>query len=184
MSLVRLRIQPRSNLFRPRRGGGTSVVGVTVCNESPQEAVLERRIRVLKSVYKGEDSWRNVEIGRDADNFCTKAEIFKIRQRATFLRRAYQLVLSKMNEWTRDKRCQQACDKLNALGMVQATCYTTLASWNMLYQQFAGFPHPNPYVQCGKRPLPQLLEVFPDADQIIVSFCSEESSKANDRRCS
>jgi hypothetical protein len=36
--------------------------------------------------------------------------------------------------------------------------------------QFEGFPHPNPYVQCGKRPLPRLLEVFPDAKDQIVSF--------------
>ena len=33
------------HLFRPRRGGGTSVAGVTVCNESPQEAA-KRCIRV------------------------------------------------------------------------------------------------------------------------------------------
>ena len=76
-------------LFRPRRRNGGSVSGVTVCNESPLEAV-ERRIRVLQSVHNAEDCWRNVVIGRDADNFCTKAEIFEIRQRATFLCRAYQ----------------------------------------------------------------------------------------------
>jgi hypothetical protein len=70
---------------------------VSVCNESPHEAV-ERRIRVLQSVHKGEDYWRNVILGRDADNFCTKADgIFKIRQRATFLCRAYQIAILRMN---------------------------------------------------------------------------------------
>jgi hypothetical protein len=54
--------------------------------------------------------------------------------------------------------------------MSQATCYKTVAAWNMTYQQFEGFPHPNPYVGCGKRPLPTLLEVFPDAKDQIVPY--------------
>ena len=52
--------------------------------ESPQEAV-ERCITLLKSCHNSEESWRNVVKGRDADNFCSKVEIFEIRQRATFL---------------------------------------------------------------------------------------------------
>jgi hypothetical protein len=93
-------------------------------------------------------SWRNVVIRRDSDNFCTKAEIFEIRQRGTFLCRAYQFALSKMNKWTCYKCYQQACNELNALEMAQATWYKTIASWNMMYRQFEGFPHPSPYVQC------------------------------------
>jgi hypothetical protein len=153
------------HLFCLRRRGGTSAVGVTVCNESPQEAG-ERLI----PVYKGEDSWQNVVIGRDVNNFCKKAEMFKIRQRATFFCRAYQLAQTKMNKWTWYKCYEQAYDELNALGMVQSTCYMTKASWNMLYRQLEGVSHPNPYVQCGKRPLARLLEVFPNAKDQIKAF--------------
>ena len=65
--------------------------------ETPQEAV-ERRIRLLQSEHKREqDSWRNVVVGRDADNYCTKAEIAEIRPRSTFLCLAYQLALEHMN---------------------------------------------------------------------------------------
>jgi hypothetical protein len=32
------------------------------------------------------------------------------------------------------------------------------------------FPHPNPYVQCGKRPMPGLLEAFPSANDDMVAF--------------
>ena len=56
-------------LFKPMAGGSTA--------ETPQEAV-ERRIRLLQSVHEREDSWRNVVVGRDANNFCTKAEIVEI----------------------------------------------------------------------------------------------------------
>ena len=153
-----------------------SLVGVSVCNESPHET-LERRIRVLQSVHKGEDCWRSVSLGRDANNFCTKAEIFEIRQCVTFLCRAYQLAILRMNQWTWYKCCQEACNELNALGMLQARSYKTVAAWNMTYRQVEGFPHPNPYIQCGKRPLPRLLEVFPDAKDQIVSFALKNLAK-------
>jgi hypothetical protein len=61
--------------------------------------------------------------------------------------------------------------------MSQAMCYKTVAAWNMTYQQFEGFPHPNPYVGCGKRPLPRLLEVLPDAKDQIVSYAIKNLAK-------
>jgi hypothetical protein len=167
-------------LFWPssRSGGDTLLVGgdSRSITETPQEA-LERRILVLQSVNKREDSWRNVIIGRDVDNFCSKTEIFEIRQRASFLCRAYQLALAHMNQWTWYKCCQEACNELNRLGMMQATSYKTVAAWNMTYRQGEGFAHPNPYVNCGKRPLPQLLEVFPDAKDQIVSYAIKNLAK-------
>jgi hypothetical protein len=54
--------------------------------------------------------------------------------------------------------------------MMQATCYKTVAAWNMTYRQREGFPDPDQYEQCGNRPLPQLLETFPDAKDEIASF--------------
>ncbi len=164
------------HLFRPSRILDSLVSGEgshqqRSITETLQKA-LERCIKVLQSVHKWEDCWRNVIIGRNIDNFCTKAEIFEIRQRATFLCRAYQLArLSHINQWAWHKCCQEACNELNSLGMMQATCYKTVAAWNMTYRQREGFPHPNPYVlPCGKQPLPRQLEFFPDAKDEIVSF--------------
>ena len=134
-------------LFKPP-SGTTSAIG-----ENPQEA-LERRIKLLQSVHETEDSWRNVVKGRDAENFCTKAEVFEIRQRATFLCCAYQLALTHMNGWTWHDCCKEACKCLNSFGMNQATFFKTLAQWNIVFRKFECFPHPNPYVQSGKRPLP------------------------------
>ena len=146
-------------LFKPRADSG----------ETPQEAV-ERRIQLLQSVHKHEDSWRNVIVGRDADNFCTKAEIVEVRQRATFLCCAYQLALEHMNRWTWQDCCRETCKRLNSLGMSQATFYKTVSEWNGVFRSLESFPHPNLYVQCGKRPLPRLLEMYPDAKDQIVSF--------------
>ncbi|KAI2513104.1 hypothetical protein MHU86_1396 [Fragilaria crotonensis] len=163
---------PRSpeayHLFRPRgfnnRGSSTPIDA-----ETPQEA-LKRRILLLQSVHSHEDNWRNVVVGRDADNFCTRTEIANIRQRATFLCCAYQNALEKMNQWTWEDCCREACKQLNSLGMTQATFYKTVSEWNGVFRRLEAFPHPNPYVQCGKRPLPRLLEIFPDAKEQIVAY--------------
>jgi hypothetical protein len=142
----------------------------TKCTESPQE-VVEQRIKVLKAANQSEDSWRNIVAGRDPNNFCSKSEIFEVRQRALFLCCAYQLALEHMNQWTWHECCKQACTRLNAsIGITQATSYKTVANWNILYRSLDNFPHPNPYVQCGKRPLPRLFEAFPSAKDDIASF--------------
>ena len=39
-----------------------------------------------------------------------------------------------------------------------------------MFRNLESFPHPNLYVQCGKRPLPRLLEIYPDAKDQIISF--------------
>ena len=144
-------------LFRPREycgGGGTMTI------ESPQEA-LERRIIQLQAVQESEDSWRGIVKGGDPDNVCTKAVLLCL---------AYQLALAHMNEWTWHHCCKVACQTLNSLGMHQATFFKTVAQWNIVFRMLECFPHPNPYIQCGKRPLPRLLEIFPNAKDQIVAF--------------
>jgi hypothetical protein len=82
------------------RGGGgvgsnsTTLVETMILDESPQ-TTEERRITALKAVNESADSWRGVVKGGDPDNFCSKTEIFEIRQQATFLYLAYQLALQK-----------------------------------------------------------------------------------------
>ncbi|KAI2493715.1 hypothetical protein MHU86_20819 [Fragilaria crotonensis] len=144
--------------------------------ETPQEA-LERRILQLKAVHESENSWRCVVQGGDPDNYCTKTEIYEIRQRSLFLILAYQLALQHMNKWTWHECCRDACKTLNGLGLNQATFYKTVAQWNMGFRELECFPHPNLYVQCGKRPLPRLLEIYPDAKEQILSFGMKNLAK-------
>ncbi len=44
--------------------------------ETTKEA-LQRRIRMLQSVYGSEEGWRNVIIGRDKKNISSKVEILR-----------------------------------------------------------------------------------------------------------
>jgi hypothetical protein len=134
------------------------------------KAAVERRIKLLQTVHENEDSWQNIIVGRDKEIICSKSEIFEIRQQALFLCYVYQVALSKMNGATWHDCCKEACQHLNSLGLYQATFVKTIAKWNMIFRKFESFPHPNPYVKCGKRPLPKLLEAFPVAKDQIVAF--------------
>ena len=131
---------------------------------------MEHRITEVQAVHESEDSWRCVVKGGDPDNRGAKAEIFEICQRDMFLCMAYQLALRHMNQWTWQDCCMESYLRLNDLCMQQATFYRTLAKWNIIYHKLENSPHPNAYVQCGKRPLPQLLERIPDAKDQIVAF--------------
>ena len=161
-------------LFLPNSRNGTSDSADesdsdSSCIETAQEA-LERRIVKLQAVHDTEDSWRSIVKGGDPDNYCTKTEVFEIRQRATFLCVAYKLALKHMSGWTWYDCCKEACKILNDIGFKQATFHRTVAEWNIIYRKLECFPHPNAYVQCGKRPLPRLLEIYPQAKDQIVSF--------------
>ena len=90
--------------------------------------------------------------------------------KGNFLCHAYQLAITNMNTWTWHRCCNEACRLLNNLGLNQALFYNTVAIWNQVFRKFECFSYPNPYFQCGKRPLPRLLEVFPDAKDQIVAF--------------
>jgi hypothetical protein len=67
-----------------------------ILDKSPQKTVVRRILTALQAVHESADSWRGVVKGEDPDNFCSKADTFEIRQRATFLCLApYQLALQK-----------------------------------------------------------------------------------------
>jgi len=153
-------------LFLPKRRNNCDNM---TCVETPRETV-ERRIELLSKVQEREDCWKTIVQGHDPDNICTKVEIFEIRQRAAFLCCAYRLALHNMNKWTWHQCCTEACNTMNALGFKQASCSKTIANWNIVFRKLECFPHPNLFVQCGKRPLPRLLEMFPDAKGQIIAY--------------
>jgi hypothetical protein len=133
---------------------------------------VKMQILLLQSAHDREDNWRNVVLGCDNKNVCKKAEIWEIQQRATFLCFAYQLALTKMNEWTWQDCCTNACQLLNSFRMKQASFYKTVSNWNIAFRKYKSFPHPNLSVQCGKQPLPCLLEVYLCAKERLFCYAS------------
>jgi hypothetical protein len=82
-------------LFRPRRRA-LEPAAVFDDNKTARDTV-RRRIKLLQSVHDSQDGWRNTLMGMDENNFCSKGEIFEIRQRAIFLCCAYQIALTDKN---------------------------------------------------------------------------------------
>jgi hypothetical protein len=68
--------------FKPR--GFVPGYDASNCNENPLEAA-QRSIQLLNSANSCEDAWRSIISGWDPNNFCSKTEIFEVRQRALFL---------------------------------------------------------------------------------------------------
>ena len=138
--------------------------------DSDAKETLIRHIEQLKTVNNTNDNWRNVIMGRDPDDFCTSTDIFEIRQRSALLCCAYQNLLEHMNGWTWQACCEEACNHLNRVGIVQATYHGSVALWNIEFRMLKNFAHPNPRAQGGKRAMPLLFEKFPEAKDAIERF--------------
>ena len=86
---------------------------------------IQRRVKMLQSVHETENGWRNVMDGRDPKDFCSKTDIFIVRQRSAILCCAYQLALDHMNDWTWQECCTEACKQMNRVGF-KPVSYTHL----------------------------------------------------------
>ena len=117
------------NSRRRTPAGGDSGASSTLINETAKEA-LQRSIKVLQLVHEDEQGWRNVVMGRDRNNYCTKLDIFEIRQRSIISCCAYIIALTDMNRVTWHECCKDACKMLNSLGIKQAIHFKTVANWN------------------------------------------------------
>lgn len=131
---------------------------------------LKLRVELLESVNRTANGWRNAVEGRDPDNLCSPSEIFAVRGRSMMLCLAYQLAILNMNTWTWMECCNEACLRLNPLGIQQATNKRTICDWNKIFRRNNTFPHPNHAVRCGKQPLPLLFEKYPVAMDEIIQF--------------
>ena len=113
-------------LFRPRGYDNRSSTRIT--GETPQDA-LNCHILLLQSGHSHKDNCRNVVVGRDADIFCTRpptsiAHDLKFLTSDRELRScamAHTNLHKKMNQWTCEDCCREACKQLKSLEMNQAT---------------------------------------------------------------
>ena len=76
-----------------------------------------------------------------------------------------------MNEWKWvDQCCFEAINELNKLGIKTTTNKGVLAKWNRQFRLHEKFPHPNPYVANGKKPIPPLFDFFPEAKAMVKEY--------------
>ncbi|KAI2490938.1 hypothetical protein MHU86_23626 [Fragilaria crotonensis] len=140
-------------------GGGNNVLDI-----------LEGHVVALQSASKTLNGWRDVVQGRDAENVCSKSDIFVLKSRAIILCLAYRTAMRHMNSWTWKQCCREACRQLNELGVVQATKPRSVQDWNLEFRKCRTFLHPDHIVRCGKRPFPLLFMKYPDTKDQIAAF--------------
>ena len=70
--------RPRTTRRRMRTAVGSDEDGNTamLCGESAKLAV-ERRIKLLQTVREKEDSWQNIAMGRDKENFAQRSRFLR-----------------------------------------------------------------------------------------------------------
>jgi hypothetical protein len=122
-------------------------------------------------VSQDHNGWRNVIEGRrDPDNICAGFNIFSICGRPLTLCLTYQIALARMNKWTWEKCCAEACQQANRLGVEQAAHRCNVQDWHNEFRTRGTFFHPNHNVWCGKHQMPPLFTKCPKAMDDIIEF--------------
>ena len=153
-----------AKLFRPKDDDNTV------------EETLTRRIKTLSAAVATSEGWRAVVEGRDPDDVCTDSDINAIRQRCMLLCQAYLAAMKRLGrgegKHTWKMCCVEACTTLNFLGVVQATNPTSTERYNLACRSDETFPHPNQFANLGKKPDPQMFQVYPELKERIERFCT------------
>ena len=67
---------------------------------------------------------------------------------------------------------QEALRRLCDCGIKATMNEKTIRRWHQWFRKHESFPHPNPYVQMGKKVLPKLFESYPKVTKMIHQFAS------------
>ena len=133
--------------------------------------VIAYRMETLSTVISKSDGWRLIVENRDSTNMASEHDIWLLRQKAVFLRRLYQIAVEEHPTRTWMDCCQEAVSDCNDIGLAATISWKVLSRWHLTFKHRGLFPHPNPIVASGKKPLPPLLEAFPEVKAAINEFC-------------
>jgi len=140
------------------------------------EETLSRRVKTLASAVVSADGWRNVVEGRDPDNLCSESDVKSVQQHCMLLCQAYIIAIKRLGRGagkvTWKMCCEEACSILNPLGVVQATNPTSIERYNLTFRSDETFPNPNQFASLGKKPEPQMFQVYPELKERIERYCT------------
>ena len=104
----------------------------------------------------------------------TTQQLQNLTNQCIILRACYYSCINDMStvkSW--ETIIEQTLDKLSNLGFSIPTNARTVMRWNRLFRKNNSFPHPNPYIQMGKKVKPTLFEVYPEAEEMIHQYASK-----------
>jgi len=137
---------------------------------------MERRVKFLAAANQQTDGWRHVVDGRDPDNLCSPTDIKNLQQRCMLLCQAHTHAKDQLgrgqDKWTWRRCCQEACQLLNPIGISLASNCETIQRHNMSFKGTEVFPHPNQHAILGKKPEPQMFQVYPELRNKVEQWCT------------
>ena len=126
------------------------------------------------------EGWRDIVEDYDKDNLCTSNDIALIRQKSQLLCLSYIYALRSMNNWQYcDDCCVQAIKDLNQVGICATTNKQVLLRWNREFRSRERFPSPRK----RKEAKPIIVQLFPEVEERINEFCSENIGELTIEKC-
>ncbi len=127
--------------------------------------VLSERINLLTDSIQTVHGYKNIIDGNG--EHLSQNDVFSIRNRCIFLRRAYIIAQDSLGKETMkwiDGCCKKAVYECNKLGLNTTISARTVAHWNNILSANCGkFPHPNPSIFTRNGRTPLLFEYFPES---------------------
>ena len=145
------------NLFAPNSPHDVGVDVILNSHIDLLEAMINEPKVLVENVEKTEE-----------DSELTYENMFYIEKKATYLRQAFTIAIEYMPDKTWQQCCEEAIQELENVGYKTIKNWQTLSDWNRAFRVNGKFTHPNP----KKKYSPMLLDLYPEAKDLICSFAS------------
>ena len=139
--------------------------------ETVQESIT-RRIIILDEIIENEEGISKY-VQHSETHPLTTQQVQSLTTTCTALRASYYSALNRMaivKNWS--IVIQEALRRLCDCGIKATMNEKTIRRWHQWFRKHESFPHPNPYVQMGKKVLPKLFESYPKVTKMIHQFAS------------
>ena len=141
-------------------------------NESVEDCII-RRISILTEIIENHDGIKKY-VEHSKKHPLTTQQVQSLTVMCTALRASYYFALNHMaieKNWS--AVIKKALQRLCECGIKATMNEKTIRRWHQWFRRNETFPHPNHYVQMGKKVMPKLFEAFPKAKNMIKKFASE-----------
>jgi hypothetical protein len=138
------------------------------------EAVIHHRIELLHHAINDAGKLADI-VNKAADHPLTPNQALQLSHKCTYLRMAYTLALDKMptGNATWGACCREAVVQMKHMGLTTIVNERSIQNWNVHFKKAEVFPHPNLFVESGKKPTPLLFVHYPRYQKEIEQWCLE-----------
>ena len=137
------------------------------------QASIIRRISILTNIIENENGIKKY-VEHTKEYPLSTQQVQSLTVICTALRASYYSALNHLavdQNWS--TVIQKALQRLCELGIKATMNEKTIRRWHQWFRKHNKFPHPNHYVQMGKKVLPKVFETYPKIEKLIHKFASK-----------